>query len=153
MSVQRNYQSLNNWKSMVSESQMFAPQTQTWINPFSKRSKTHIMENPYEIKATGLKFMKSRERTRSWRNVLVSSWLGLKGGFGLWGFPERLWTSALFLLVVVEGFDWNLWNFHCCSLSLSLSLSLSPGTVYGTKIKEEKKIKDKRKRERRAFFF
>jgi hypothetical protein len=39
------------------------------------------------------------------------------------------------------------------ALSLSLSLSLSPGTVYGTKIKEEKKIKDKRKRERREFFF
>jgi hypothetical protein len=29
MSTQRNYQSLNNWKSMISESQMFAPETQT----------------------------------------------------------------------------------------------------------------------------
>jgi hypothetical protein len=46
-----------------------------------------------------------RESTGSWRNVLVSSWLGLKGGFGLWGFLERVWTSALFLLVVAGGFD------------------------------------------------
>lgn len=87
---------------------------------------------------------RERESLREIERILglgAMAWCRLERDWK-WGlcFVGIFWTASDVGAVLVGGggFDWNLWNFHCCSLCLTRNCEVECFFVSGTQDKEER---------------